>query len=154
RIKKMAPNVNNIWVRSLDCDAPRYNTSHIYGRLATLHFLLVGRIQYNRAVMPMMPAALLSPIACNLVHIKCTVVNNGKNFIKLAQHNATTLESLVIDSKRCISTLSIIWKEDGDFVTYPLASRHFRVSGVLKSITSIRLAMMQSSGSMQPHLRA
>ncbi|KAJ2880201.1 hypothetical protein H4R27_004866 [Coemansia aciculifera] len=120
RIKEMAPNVNDIWVRPLECDAPRYNTSHIYGRLVTLLFPLVGRIQYNRAVMPMMPAALLSSIACNLVHIKRTVVNNDKNFIKLAQHSSTILESLVIDSKRCINTPSIIWKEDGDdFVTYP-----------------------------------
>ncbi|KAJ2755841.1 hypothetical protein GGI19_001302, partial [Coemansia pectinata] len=66
RIKEMVPNVNDIWVRPLDCDAPRYNTSHIYGRLVTLLFPLVGHIQYNRAVMPMMPAALLSSIACNL----------------------------------------------------------------------------------------
>ncbi|KAJ2859767.1 hypothetical protein GGH94_005927, partial [Coemansia aciculifera] len=128
RIKEMAPNVNDIWVRPLDCDAPRYNTSHIYGRLVTLLLPLVGRIQYNRAVMPMMPAALLSSIACNLVHIKCTVVNNDKNFIKLAQHSLTTLESLVIDSKRCINTPSIIWKEDGDFVTYPHLHT-FKLSG-------------------------
>ncbi|KAJ2871265.1 hypothetical protein GGH93_004952 [Coemansia aciculifera] len=128
RIKEMAPNVNDIWVRPLDCDAPRYNTSHIYGRLVTLFFPLVGHIQYSRAVMPMMPAALLSSIACNLVHIKCTVVNNDKNFIKLAQHSLTTLESLVIDSKRCINTPSIIWKEDGDFVTYPHLHT-FKLSG-------------------------
>ncbi|KAJ2838647.1 hypothetical protein FBU31_000874 [Coemansia sp. 'formosensis'] len=119
RIKQMAPNVDDIWVRPLDCDGPRYKASYIYDSLVSQLFQLAVRVQYSEISEPLGPVNLDLVGIYNLVHIQSTVGQNGKNMIMLAHQNSTTLESLTIDTCRILDVPSIIRDEHGDFVTYP-----------------------------------
>ncbi|KAJ2840825.1 hypothetical protein FBU31_000083 [Coemansia sp. 'formosensis'] len=119
RIKQMAPNVDDIWVRPLDHDGPRYNSSYIYDSLVSQLFQLAVRVQYSEIRVPLVPVNLDLVGISNLVHIQCTVGQNGKSVIMLAHQNSTTLESLTIDTGHILDVPSIIRDEHGDFVTYP-----------------------------------
>ncbi|KAJ2834927.1 hypothetical protein GGI24_000116 [Coemansia furcata] len=118
RIKQMAPSVDNIWVRPLDCDGPRYNSNYIYDSLISQLFQLADRVQYSEISEPLGPMNLDLVGICNLVHIQCTVGDNGKSVIMLAHQNSTKLESLIINTGHILDVPSIIRDEHGDFVTY------------------------------------
>ncbi|KAJ2834241.1 hypothetical protein GGI24_000483 [Coemansia furcata] len=119
RIKQMAPNVDDIWVRPLDRDGPRYNSSYIYDSFVSQLFQLVVRVQYGEIREPLVPVNLDLVGICNLVHIQCTVGHNGEGVIMLAHQNSTTLESLTINTGHILDVSSIIRNDQGDFVTYP-----------------------------------
>ncbi|KAJ2886731.1 hypothetical protein H4R27_000428 [Coemansia aciculifera] len=119
RIKQMAPNVNDIWVRPMDYDAPRASTSLSYGNLVVRLFQLAVRVQYGDVCAPMTSVSLLPYDFRNIVHIKCITGAYDQSFIELAHQISATLESLIIRSERAINIPSIIRKEGGDFVTYP-----------------------------------
>ncbi|KAJ2056265.1 hypothetical protein GGI17_006283 [Coemansia sp. S146] len=120
RIKQMSPSVNDIWVRPMDYDAPRFfSSSPIYSSLVARLFQLAVRVQYGDAGAPMTSVNLLPYDFCNIVHIKCTTEIHDQRFIKLAHQNSATLESLIIEAGRAIVIPSIIMKEGGAFVAYP-----------------------------------
>ncbi|KAJ2757433.1 hypothetical protein GGI19_000034 [Coemansia pectinata] len=119
RIKQMAPNVNDIWVRPMDYDAPRASTSLNYGNLVVRLFQLAVRVQYGDVCAPMTSVSLLPYDFRNIMHIKCITGAYDQSFIELAHQISATLESLIIRSERAINIPSIIRKEGGDFVTYP-----------------------------------
>ncbi|KAJ2056693.1 hypothetical protein GGI17_006062 [Coemansia sp. S146] len=126
RIKQMAPNVNDIWVRPMDCTVT-FASSPSYGDLVARRLQLAVRVQYGEASALMTSVNLLPYDFRNIVHIECITgdynqsitVYARQSFIELAHQSSATLGPLIIKSERAINIPSIIWKEDGDFVTYP-----------------------------------
>ncbi|KAJ2881218.1 hypothetical protein H4R27_004231 [Coemansia aciculifera] len=118
RIKQMAPNVNDIWVRPVQHYAPRFSSSPIYNSLVSKLLQLAGRVQYGATNDPLTPVDLELASICKLVHIKCAIESYDPNFIELARQSSTTLESLIIGSHGGIYVPGIIW-EGGDYVAYP-----------------------------------
>ncbi|KAJ2831092.1 hypothetical protein GGI24_001695 [Coemansia furcata] len=119
RIKEMAPNSNEVWVRPLYYNAPRSSSSIHYCDLVSLLFQLVGRVQYSEVSEPLAPVSLDLVGICNLVHIKCTTWGKDRVFIRLAQQNSTTLESLIIHTDGDIDIAGIIKGSDSNFAVYP-----------------------------------
>ncbi|KAJ2432070.1 hypothetical protein GGF41_000221 [Coemansia sp. RSA 2531] len=120
-IKLMAPNAKDIWVRQPSDITSRVSSSPIYNNLVSKIFQLANRIQYseNDMLLALVELKLELGGICNLVNIKFTAFHCGKNFMVLVQQNSITLESLVVEPWHGIYIPSIVWGEDGDFVTYP-----------------------------------
>ncbi|KAJ2800042.1 hypothetical protein H4S07_005277, partial [Coemansia furcata] len=119
RIKEMTPNANDVWVRPLYYNAPRSRSSIHYCDLVSLLFQLVGRVQYSEISEPFVPVSLDLVGICNLVHIKCTTEGDDRAFIRLAQQNSTTLESLTIHTDGDIDIAGIIKGSESNFAVYP-----------------------------------
>ncbi|KAJ2886699.1 hypothetical protein H4R27_000488 [Coemansia aciculifera] len=127
RIKQMAPNMNDIWIRPMDCTVA-FSSSPNYGDLVARLLQLAVRVQYGESSTLVIYVNLLPYDFRNIVHIECITGAYEQSitgcahqsFIELAHQSSATLESLIIKSERAINIPSIIQKEDGDFVTYPL----------------------------------
>ncbi|KAJ2258445.1 hypothetical protein GGI13_000598 [Coemansia sp. RSA 455] len=120
-IKLMAPSVDNIWVRPPSDITSHVSFSPIKNSLVSKIFQLANRIQYSNTDMLFARVDLNLELGgiCNLVHIKFTAFHCDKIFMELMQQNSITLESLVVESGHGFYIPSIVWGEDGDFVTYP-----------------------------------
>ncbi|KAJ1898732.1 hypothetical protein LPJ71_006117 [Coemansia sp. S17] len=119
RIMGMAPKVRRIKVFP-DIRGPDLESIGIhFGDLVSRLYQLVKHIEYDVYFYSVVPMELRLDVICDLVHINCYSGGNCQQFIQLAQLNASSLESIVIEAERNMDISSLILNVNGSYVTYP-----------------------------------
>ncbi|KAJ2493511.1 hypothetical protein IWW37_000600 [Coemansia sp. RSA 2050] len=119
RIKRMAPMVNEVRVASrfYSSDLPP-TTGKCFGNLVSRLYQLASRVtysSYNGSVFVVLELDRIS----ELVSMDYKVCNNNyRQIMQLARRNASTLQSLVINSRAAIDLSGLIQDADGAFMEY------------------------------------
>ncbi|KAJ2060207.1 hypothetical protein GGI17_003905 [Coemansia sp. S146] len=119
-VKAVAPKVRNIWVLPASLGRSPEIASCYFGDLVSQLLALVDRIEFGLYCQKSIPVVLHLDKLCDLVHLKFSSEGDMTQSLQLAQQNASTLQSLVLESNHDIDVCGLVKGAAGCCVTYPL----------------------------------
>ncbi|KAJ2864940.1 hypothetical protein GGH94_002587 [Coemansia aciculifera] len=119
-VKAVAPKVKNIWVLPASLGRPPKIASCYFGDLVSQLLALVDRIEFGLYCQKIMPVVLHLDKLCDLVHLKFSSESDMTQSLQLARQNASTLQSLILESNHDIDVCRLVKGTAGCYATYPL----------------------------------